>query len=92
MPTIDPQVIRRLRALIGRPCVHEGQACRVLDLLTDEGILVVEFSGTPRDIQLDQFGQASHRGPAVGEIRILGLDGSGLSEELAALLEGLGAP
>jgi hypothetical protein len=92
MPTIDPELIHRLRALIGRPCIHQGQVCQVLDLLTDDGILVVEFAGTPAGIQLDQFGQASHRGPTVGEIPILGLDGSGPSDDLVALLEGLDAP
>jgi hypothetical protein len=91
MITIDPQLIARLKALIGQPVTHEGQACRVLDLLTAEGLLILEVTDSPPGIQLDQFGHASHRGPILGQIPILGQDGSGPSEALAALLEGVDA-
>ena len=86
---IDPVLLQRLRALLGRECRHEGETCRVIDLLPLEGVLVLESSSARPGIQLDQFGRASHRAPAISQIGILGPDGKGLSDELRQLVDGL---
>lgn len=87
---IDPSLLERLHALLGHQCLHEGQSWRVIDVLPVEGILVLESGSVQPGIQLDQFGRASHRAPEIRQIRILGADGKGLSEELQALLDCLG--
>ena len=86
---IDPILLQRLRALLGRECLHQGETCRVIDLLPLEGMLVLESSSARPGIQLDQFGRASHRAPAISQIGILGPDGKGLSDELRQLVDGL---
>lgn len=83
---IDPELIRTLESLIGRHCLHDGQSCRILDLLPGEGLLVVETLGTLPAIQLDQYGRASHRAPTVQQIPILA-PGGGLSEAMRGLLD-----
>jgi hypothetical protein len=82
---IDPELIRTLQSLIGRPCRHDGRPCRILDLLPAQGMLLVETLGAVPEIQLDQYGRASHRAPAVLEVPILA-PGGGLSDALRGLL------
>ena len=86
---IDPILLQRLRALLGRECLHQGETCRVIDLLPLEGMLVLQSSSARPGIQLDQFGRASHRARAISQIGILGPDGEALSEELQHLVDGL---
>jgi len=52
-------------------------------------MLVLQSSSARPGIQLDQFGRASHRAPAISQIGILGPDGKGLSDELRQLVDGL---
>ncbi len=84
---IDPRLLDRVSGLLGRQCLYEGESCRVIDLLPAEGVLALETSSVRPGIQLDQFGRASHRAPAIRQIRILGPDGQGLSAEIEQLLE-----
>lgn len=83
---IDADLIERLRNLLGRRCEHEGARCKIIDLLPADGILVLEVTAARPEIQLDQFGRASHRAPQIRQIPILSVDGDGLSAQMQMLL------
>ena len=83
---IDPHLIDRLSTLLGRTCLHRGQPWRLIDLLPEEGLLVLESAEDRPAIQLDQFGRASHRAPEIRQIPVLAGDSEALSQELEELL------
>jgi len=78
----DDGFLHRLRGLIGRDCEYFGGHCRVVEVLADEGILVLERRGGLPAIQTDQYGHASYRGNEVVQIPIFGADRDHLSEEV----------
>jgi hypothetical protein len=86
---IDATSPRDLRTLIGRRCVHQGAVWRLIDVLPDEGLLILEDQDPRPPIQVDQYGRASHRANAIREIPIRGDHPSGLSDTLVELLDGL---
>lgn len=50
-----------VRLLIGREVSYLGSACRVIELLESEQVLVLRCEGEFRQIQPNQFGEASRR-------------------------------
>jgi len=87
----DDAFLDRLRGLIGRDCEYLGGRCRLIDVLADEGTLVLERRGGLPAIQTDQYGHASHRGSEVLQIPIFGKDRDHFSDELMDLLACLSA-
>lgn len=87
----DDGFLDRLRGLIGRDCEHLGRRCRLVEVLADEGVLVLESRGGLPPVQLDQFGQASHRANEVVQIPIFGADRDHFSDELMDLFNCLSA-
>jgi hypothetical protein len=83
---IDPNLLDRLSTLLGRTCLHRGQPWRLIDLLPEEGLLVLESAEERPAIQLNQFGRASHRAPDLCQIQVLAGDSEALSQELEELL------
>lgn len=87
----DSGFIQRLRRLIGRDCQYLGRRCRLIEILAEEGALVLETQeGTP-PIQTDQYGQAAYRANELVHISIFGKDREQFSEDLLDLLTGLAA-
>lgn len=86
-PTMThPALIHRLTALVGRTWRHRGRCWRVIDLLPDAGLVVLESTDGPPMIQLDQFGRPSHCAPELRQILMFQPDGDGPSDELRDLL------
>jgi hypothetical protein len=87
----DHTLFHRLRKLIGRRCRHLGQRCTVLEVLEDEGVLVLRCEEGPPPIQRDQFDQPLRRAAETLLIQVLDTDGSRLSPDLMDLLSSLPA-
>ncbi|MGE5154686.1 MAG: hypothetical protein ACM3ST_11800 [Bdellovibrio bacteriovorus] len=86
---IDPHLHQRLSRLLGHACLHRGRTWRLLDLLPQEGVLVLECTDGGTGIQLDQFGRASHRAPDLHQVPLLSEDRDAPSHELEELLRNL---
>ncbi len=83
---------RRLRPLIGRGCVIDGEKWSVLDVLTDEPSLVLQRQDAAESpIQEDAFGSPLRRAPATRIIAVFSNEGE-LNEEARELLLALQAP
>jgi len=82
----DRRFLDRLRRLIGRDCNYFGRSCRLIEILPDQDLLVLEHRETIPPIQTDQYGQASFRGNEMIHIPIHGRDGDNFSEEMMDLL------
>jgi len=48
-PLDGVELLRRLRGLIGRECTYLGRSCRLLEILAEEGMLVMETRETTAD-------------------------------------------
>ena len=79
-------LFQRLRALIGRECQYAGRHCHLVEILAEEGLLVLEVKETEPPIQTDLYGRPSFRAREILQIPILSQDGESYSEELLALL------
>ena len=82
---IDRVVMQRLRKLIGRDCAYVGKACLIVDILADQGALVLEARERLPPIQGDQYGRAAYRSNELLQIPIFGSDKTSLSEEIMDL-------
>ncbi|MGD2074313.1 MAG: hypothetical protein PVI91_10945 [Gammaproteobacteria bacterium] len=58
---IDPELLRRLRALVGQRVDYSGHSCRIVEVLDTEHALVIRCEGKERVIQGNQFGEANRR-------------------------------
>ena len=86
-----PELNDRLTGLLGRTWRHQGQCWRIIDLLPEAGLLVLESADGLPAIQLDQFGRASYRANELCQIPLFD-PGGGLSNDLQSLLGDLGLP
>jgi hypothetical protein len=82
----EAEFLRRLRGLIGRECTHMGRSCRLVEILADEGALVMETRERTPPIQMDQYGQPTCRGNEIVQIPIFGRNTDELSEDLMDIL------
>ncbi|MEW8015548.1 MAG: hypothetical protein AB2807_12435 [Candidatus Sedimenticola endophacoides] len=82
----DQQLIRRLRPLIGNRYRYLQQEWSLVEVLVDEGSLVLSSLPGGYAIQHDQSGRASRRGPETRLIPVFDTRGGGYSEELQKLL------
>lgn len=87
----DRGFLQRLRKLIGRDCEFLGKRCRLVEVLADEGVLILEAHERLPPIQTDQYGQAAYRANDLMQIPIFGRDGTSFSEEIMDLLACLSA-
>ncbi len=81
----DQYFLDKLRPLIGRDCDYLGRHCRLIEILPDQDLLVLEHRETTPPIQTDQYGQASFRGNDIVQIPIHDRDGDSFSEEMMDL-------
>jgi uncharacterized protein (UPF0218 family) len=82
----DVDFLQRLRRLIGRDCEYLGKRCRLIEVLGDEDILVLETLERVPPIQTDQYGQPAYRGNEVVHIPIYGHDPEQFSDDLLEVL------
>jgi hypothetical protein len=82
--------IPRLRGLVGREVAYLGKRCHLVDVLADEGSLVLEVTDAVPPIQTDQYGQAAFRANDTVQIPIFAEDEDEFSDELILLLGRLG--
>ena len=75
--------------LIGRTCQYAGQPCRLVEILAEEGLVVLEVKEALPPIQRDLYGRPSFRAPEILQIPILSPEGESYSEELLTLLAAL---
>jgi hypothetical protein len=87
----DRAFLQRLRTLIGRDCEFLGKRCRLVEVLADEGTLILETHESLPPIQTDQYGQAAYRANDIMQIPILSQDGTSFSEEILDLFACLSA-
>lgn len=81
-----PELIHRVANLIGQTWRHRGHCWRVIDLLPEAGLVVLESTDGAPTIQLDQFGRPSHCAPALRQIAMFEPDGDRPTEALVTLL------
>jgi hypothetical protein len=86
---IDQEVLRRLRNLIGRNCAYLGRRCLIIDVVSEEGALILETREGPPPIQVDQYGQPTNRANELLQVPIYGSGESWYSEEILDLFASL---
>jgi len=82
----DPGFIQRLRLLIGRNCLYLGRHCQLVEILAEEGTLVLEVREAIPPIQPNLYGQATYRANEVMHVQIFAEDRESLSDDLLELL------
>lgn len=82
----------QLAVLLGRTWRDGDASWRLIDLLPEAGLLVLESTDERPAIQLDQFGRPSYRAPQLRQVPILAPDGGRPSAELEAIQLDLGPP
>jgi hypothetical protein len=87
----DQGIMLRLRKLIGRDCEYLGTRCRLVEILADEEVLILEAREHVPPIQMDQYGQAAYRGNDLVQVPIFRRDGTSFSEEIIDLFASLAA-
>jgi hypothetical protein len=88
-PQADARFLQRLRALIGREGEYLGRRCRLIEVLADEGALVLETREHLPPIQVDQYGQASYRANDLMQVPLYGASRDHFSDELLDLFASL---
>jgi len=82
----DKQLIQRLRPLIGNHYHYLEQEWSLIEILADEGSLVLSSLAEEPTIQADQYGSAARRGPETLLIPIFNQHEDRYSDELQELL------
>ena len=82
---IDRTLMRRLRKLIGRDCMYLGKQCLVIDVLPEDGVLILETREELPPIQIDQYGQPANRSNDLQPVPIFGADKTSFSDEIMDL-------
>ena len=54
-------LVAQLRALLGNQVTYNGRLCRIIEVLEAEQALVLRCEGSEREIQPNQFGEATRR-------------------------------
>lgn len=77
--------IEQLRGLIGLAIIHDGENCRVIEIIEDSLSIVVEHEDRDRTIQSDQHGHANRKVPQTATIPVLNTVGDGFSQSFLCL-------
>jgi hypothetical protein len=86
---VDRNFFDRLRSLIGRDCEYLGEQCRLIAVLPQDGLLVLELRENLPPIQTDQYGQANFRSNEFVQVPIFGTEAA-LTDEVMDVLTALG--
>ena len=76
---------QRLRGLIGTRLRHQGQSCRIIEVVEPGPMLIVQCENTNGVIQANQYGDATRRVPKTISIPVLSEDGSDYHPEFRLL-------
>lgn len=76
---------QRLRGLIGTRLRHQGQSCRIIEVVEPGPMLIVQCENTNGVIQANQYGDATRRVPKTISIPVLSEDGSEYHPEFRLL-------
>ncbi len=83
----DLEFFRRIRKMIGRHSRHLGRRCLLIEVLSDEAVLVLRYQDGSPLIQGDQFGHAVRRTAEIVEVPVFtGQGREQLSDEVLELL------
>ena len=82
----DQNFIQRLRPLIGKHFKHLGREWELIEVLADEGAVVLADPANSSVIQTNLFGEPSRKGPETVLVPLYGSSHDTLSEELIELL------
>lgn len=82
----DKDFIQRIRPLIGNHFVHLGRKWELIEVLADEGAVVLAAPSHTAVIQTNLFGEPSRKGPETVLVPLYGSSHDTLSEELIELL------
>lgn len=83
----DRAFIQRIRPLIGTHFMHLGREWELIEILADEGTVVLSDPSRRAVIQTNLFGEPSRKGPETVLVPLYGNDDQDtLSEELIELL------
>lgn len=75
----------RLRGLIGTRVQHQGQTCRVIEVVEPGPMLVLQCENLNGVIQPNQYGDATRRVPKTISVPVLSEDGGELHPEFRLL-------
>jgi hypothetical protein len=81
----DEEILSRLRPMIGRHFLHNGQRCTLVELLIEQAAAVLESREPTSPVQTDQYGQPSRRSRETWTIPVFDETGAALSDELLEL-------
>ena len=84
-------MLQRLRKLVGRECRYLGKSCRLVEILAEDGFLVLETRERLPPIQTDQYGQAAYRANDTMQVPIFCRDGTSFSDEMMEMFACLSA-
>lgn len=76
---------QRLRGLIGTRLRHQGQSCRIIEVVEPGPMLILLCENTNGVIQANQYGDATRRVPKTISIPVLSEDGSEYHPEFRML-------
>lgn len=77
--------IEQLRGLISLQVIHQGENCRVVEVIEESLSIVVEHEGRDPAIQSDQHGHAHRRAPQTTIIPVLTKTGDEFDQKFLAL-------
>ena len=82
----DLILTERIRSLVGSHFNYLGKTWLLIEVLTDEGKLVLADAAQNAPIQVDQYGQPLRRAPETLLIPLFDADSEAYSEELLEIL------
>lgn len=77
--------VRQLRGLIGLRVIHEGESCRVIEVIEESLSIVVGHEGREPIIQSDQHGHAHRKVPQTTIIPVLNSSGDEFDQQFLCL-------
>ncbi|NNG13575.1 MAG: hypothetical protein HKM22_00275 [Gammaproteobacteria bacterium] len=77
--------IEQLRGLLGLQVLHQGEVCRVVEVIEDSLSIVVEHEDRDPAIQSDQHGHANRRVPQTAIIPVLNAIGDEFSQQFLCI-------
>ncbi|MET0048015.1 MAG: hypothetical protein ABW066_09545 [Sedimenticola sp.] len=85
----EDQLIERLRHLIGNRVRYLEQEWILLDILADEGSLILSSQEQDAPIQTDQYGQPTRRSPETLLVPLFDAESESYSEEAMEIFSNL---
>lgn len=82
---ISPSLLAALRALLGTEVMHQGVRCRLLEVLDDGPLLILEDCEENTTIQENQYGGLWRRVPRVYTIPVMASGTCQLHPQFVAL-------